>query len=101
MPAGVGGVGKRRACGSARRPYHGNVFPFKSRQELAALPEYERIRYVARMMWVTVALGLGFGLQLAFLEGFRGTGLLIVASTALVLPCAVIFTLRARHIRPR
>jgi hypothetical protein len=75
------------------------VLPIKSRQELAALAEYERVRYVARSMWFSLGVGVAFGLQLAFLENFRTLGLLLAGITLLGIPCPTILTLRAR--RPR
>jgi hypothetical protein len=75
------------------------MFMFKSHDELAALPEYARLRYVANRMWVAIALGVLFGLQIAFLEGFRTMGLIIVALVVLCIPCPAVLALRARRLR--
>jgi hypothetical protein len=77
------------------------LLPFKGREELRALPEHERARYVARFMWLTVALETAFGLQVAFVEGFRTVGLLLVALSALTIPYATWLTLRARRLHRR
>lgn len=77
------------------------MFPFKSRQELGALPEYERVRYVARRMWISLGLGVAFGLQVAFLDNFRTLGLLLAGIALLGIPCPTVLTLRARRLRRR
>jgi hypothetical protein len=69
---------------------------FKSREELAALPEAERLRYSARYIWVAVALGILLGLQFAFVESYRVIGIVIVAGALLCVPIAVVATRRAR-----
>ncbi|HEV7567201.1 MAG TPA: hypothetical protein VGO31_14725 [Microbacteriaceae bacterium] len=74
------------------------MFPFKSRAELQELPERERFRYLARMMWILIALEMLFGLQLAFLEGFRTIGLALVALGVLSLVCPLSMTLLARRL---
>jgi hypothetical protein len=75
----------------------GWVFSFKSRDELAALPENERLRYLARGMWLVALLALGFALQLAFVNGFPDLGLIVGACAILCLPCALALTLLARR----
>ena len=75
------------------------MFLVKSRAELAALTEYERLRYLANRVWLMVVLGTLFGLQIAFLEGFEVIGLLIIACVMLCIPCGVMFAVRARRLR--
>jgi hypothetical protein len=79
--------------------YHRYVFPFKSRDELRGLPEDQRLRYVARYMWISLALGIGFGLEVAFVEGFHNLGLLLSALGLLGIPFPIWLTLRARRLR--
>jgi hypothetical protein len=71
----------------------------KSRRELRALPEYERMQYIARYMWVSLAGGIAFGLEVAFIEGFRTIGVLLVAMGVLAVPCPIWLALRARRLR--
>jgi hypothetical protein len=75
------------------------VFPLKSREEVAALPAVARLRYCARWMWLSIAGSIVFGLQIAFLEGFRTVGLLLAGMGLLIIPLPIWFTLRARRLR--
>jgi hypothetical protein len=67
----------------------------KSQNELKALPERKRLRYLALMAWGSTVVGVLFGLQIAYVEGFRLIGLGLVLLALLTAIPAIMLTRRA------
>ena len=74
------------------------MFGLKSRTDLAALSEVDRLRYLARAQWILYVLVILFGLQVAFVEDIRAAGLLLVGLGFLGFVSALAMTLRIRRL---
>ena len=67
----------------------------KSQNVRTTLPERKRLLYLALMMWGSASVGVLFGLQIAYGEGFHRVGLGLVLLSLLTAIPAIVLTRRA------